>query len=566
MKKILAIMLALIMALAMVPALAEGETTITSLDEITGAGSYILGNNIAVGQTLTISAEVTIDGSGKTLTYADGFTGTMFNVTSGGKLTLKNVTIDGENNWTCDESGKVTSSGKTITGHVINADEGNITIENTKFTNLYLSKASTIYAGSIITSSIENTAFDHCAGIGSPATFYSHAGWDWDNGFKKYNSNFSFNGMHIKNCYSNEAIFRITGVATRTVNLTGCNISDNRVVGKNKENNILGFYNAKTLNITNSTISNNTADNNLLFFGGDVGLTFDSSNIKNNKCGNVYATYGPSGKGLDFRSGEISGNTNSKGTGSSIWNTYKLNIGEDMTISTPMDLAYGSEMTNNGTINGNVAIHAEQGKSNTNNGTINGDVTLYNHYDKTESSTFTSSGDIHGTVKNESGTDNDGKQIGQIIITGGQYNELPEGTQVHGFRVNFDANGGSVSPAVIVYPDPVEDHIHDFSFPTPTRGGYDFVGWFTAATGGIQVKVDDMLPKGDPTTDGGQEVAPVTAITLYAHWTEQQPSGGGNGGGGHWHPTTTPVPVIVIPPKTGDMTIWQSILHFLGIR
>ena len=41
--------------------------------------------------------------------------------------------------------------------------------------------------------------------------------------------------------------------------------------------------------------------------------------------------------------------------------------------------------------------------------------------------------------------------------------------------------------------------------------------------------------------------------------------GGGNGSGGHYHPTT-PVPVIVIPPKTGDMTIWQSILHFLGIR
>ena len=36
--------------------------------------------------------------------------------------------------------------------------------------------------------------------------------------------------------------------------------------------------------------------------------------------------------------------------------------------------------------------------------------------------------------------------------------------------------------------------------------------------------------------------------------------------GGHYHTTTTPVPVIVIPPKTGDMTVWQSILHFLGIR
>ena len=39
-----------------------------------------------------------------------------------------------------------------------------------------------------------------------------------------------------------------------------------------------------------------------------------------------------------------------------------------------------------------------------------------------------------------------------------------------------------------------------------------------------------------------------------------------NGGHSHYYPTTTPVPVIVIPPKTGDMTIWQSILHFLGIR
>ena len=45
-------------------------------------------------------------------------------------------------------------------------------------------------------------------------------------------------------------------------------------------------------------------------------------------------------------------------------------------------------------------------------------------------------------------------------------------------------------------------------------------------------------------------------------------TGGTTGGGSHWHPsvTATPVPVIVIPPKTGDMTVWQSILHFLGIR
>ena len=44
------------------------------------------------------------------------------------------------------------------------------------------------------------------------------------------------------------------------------------------------------------------------------------------------------------------------------------------------------------------------------------------------------------------------------------------------------------------------------------------------------------------------------------------PGGGNGGGGGYYHPTTTPVPVVVIPPKTGDMTVWQSILHFFGIR
>ena len=67
----------------------------------------------------------------------------------------------------------------------------------------------------------------------------------------------------------------------------------------------------------------------------------------------------------------------------------------------------------------------------------------------------------------------------------------------------------------------------------------------------------------------GEEYVPLDEITVTAQWKdkpqEQQPSGGGNGGG-YYHPTTTPVPVIVIPPKTGDMTIWQSILHFLGIR
>ena len=52
----------------------------------------------------------------------------------------------------------------------------------------------------------------------------------------------------------------------------------------------------------------------------------------------------------------------------------------------------------------------------------------------------------------------------------------------------------------------------------------------------------------------------------YGGGSSGDSSGGSSSGGGYYYPTTTPVPVIVIPPKTGDMTVWQSILHFLGIR
>ena len=79
-----------------------------------------------------------------------------------------------------------------------------------------------------------------------------------------------------------------------------------------------------------------------------------------------------------------------------------------------------------------------------------------------------------------------------------------------------------------------------------------------------------------PETNAQPEIFPTIQIpivggcktdefTLYYGGGSSGDSSGGNGGG-YYHPTTTPVPVMVIPPKTGDMTVWQSILHFLGIR
>ena len=55
-------------------------------------------------------------------------------------------------------------------------------------------------------------------------------------------------------------------------------------------------------------------------------------------------------------------------------------------------------------------------------------------------------------------------------------------------------------------------------------------------------------------------------FTLYYGGGSSSGDSSGDSGHSHYYPTTTPVPVIVIPPKTGDMTVWQSILNFLGIK
>ena len=68
--------------------------------------------------------------------------------------------------------------------------------------------------------------------------------------------------------------------------------------------------------------------------------------------------------------------------------------------------------------------------------------------------------------------------------------------------VTFDANGGSVGTAS----KKVFINTPYGTLPTPTRTGYSFVGWYTAASGGSLVKEDT-------------NVSITSNQTLYAHWT-----------------------------------------------
>lgn len=71
------------------------------------------------------------------------------------------------------------------------------------------------------------------------------------------------------------------------------------------------------------------------------------------------------------------------------------------------------------------------------------------------------------------------------------------------YTVTFDANEGTVETKTqtVTYGSTYGE------LPTPTRKGYTFVGWFTSAKDGRQVKAD-------------AEVTTAADRTLYAHWTQ----------------------------------------------
>lgn len=73
---------------------------------------------------------------------------------------------------------------------------------------------------------------------------------------------------------------------------------------------------------------------------------------------------------------------------------------------------------------------------------------------------------------------------------------------INQYTVTFDAQGGecSVTSRTVNYNEAYG------TLPAPTKDGYNFVGWFTAADGGTQVSADGKV------TDN---------VTLYARWDEQ---------------------------------------------
>ncbi len=74
--------------------------------------------------------------------------------------------------------------------------------------------------------------------------------------------------------------------------------------------------------------------------------------------------------------------------------------------------------------------------------------------------------------------------------------------KVNPWTITWNPNGGSVTPTSSTY-----DGATTVTLPTPTRTGYNFDGWYTAASGGT--KINDI----------GTTTKPTNNVTYYAHWT-----------------------------------------------
>ncbi len=96
------------------------------------------------------------------------------------------------------------------------------------------------------------------------------------------------------------------------------------------------------------------------------------------------------------------------------------------------------------------------------------------------------------------------------------------------YTVTFNPNGGTVSETSrSVAPGTAVG-----ALPTPTRSGsYSFDGWYTAASGGVQISASTTVSE---------------TVTYHAHWTYT--GGGGSGSGGESSSNDNSSPVIVTPP------------------
>lgn len=136
--------------------------------------------------------------------------------------------------------------------------------------------------------------------------------------------------------------------------------------------------------------------------------------------------------------------------------------------------------------------------------------------------------DQHGTLLSKA--PNYKPRLVNGLYEGGSYVAYFHARQ---YTLHFDANGGEGTMGDLTYTHGQDQSLTKCGF---TRAGYDFLGWATAADGGV-VYHDQ------------QSLSITQDTTLYAVW-KQQPNQGGSGGGHHTSGSGTQEKPDETPPTT----------------
>ena len=349
--------------------------------------SVKLSKDIEFTEPINISTSVSINGNGYKIKYAEGYTGSLFNIQPEGNFIMNNVIIDGENNWEYgeDEYTVITEENKTdITAFSI-INKGILEIYNSTFKNIFSTQSAgiiKIYETTKLT--VNNSNITNCASntmlVGGNSVNnveVNFSGFDFNTNFAKYVNYFE--------------------LPLSTVSINNCNYTENTATSS------FLYIRNPAAQINNTVISNNKCNGIILYIHRNADLEFKNSIIVNNICSVVFQNYLSWGNGYKFISGEIKDNTI---TGS---DTYIVSgvfeVGNNMRMEGNVNIFKNGIFLNNGIINGNVlidvAITELEVLEHINNGIINGNVTLQpNKSDGTTVGTFTNNGTINGEFIN----------------------------------------------------------------------------------------------------------------------------------------------------------------------
>lgn len=375
----------------------EEETTIFITDNIE-IDSQI---KILSGQKIIIDGKSNYTISIGKNSNNEWYTGKIFHIETNGSLTLKDIEIDGKNNWTLNETyynealnagTKVTDTNAFVTsenGAPNRTDwfvqnSGNLEIIGSTIKNFYSNKSVGLFngpKGSVIT--IKNSKITHCASTGSGVI----ASITGENSIIYIEDGTSIDGNYAG---GNGGIFKV--YTKSSVVMNGGEIKNTKSLNTN--GNVAMMYGA-TFILNEGTIKNNSGvygTNN----GRNAAIYVHSGGKFVMNGGIIEENHGNSTGGIDVAghsnaSIELNGGVIQKNEVTEnhierndlyIGNDYNLEVGKDMTIN-GFAYIYG-DLINNGNINGWVSLNmvgSDDEVALSGTGTVDGDVVIYHKTD-----------------------------------------------------------------------------------------------------------------------------------------------------------------------------------------